>query len=73
MIDIEAGERAGSEDDLYPNPAVLIGGAGAIGPDLGAVFCHGRRHLNSLSPIPRARHPTSRESAARRFSADGIR
>jgi threonine dehydrogenase-like Zn-dependent dehydrogenase len=31
MIDIEAGERAGSEDDLRPNPAVLIGGAGAIG------------------------------------------
>jgi hypothetical protein len=31
MIDIEAGERAGSEDDLYPNPAILIGGAGAIG------------------------------------------
>jgi threonine dehydrogenase-like Zn-dependent dehydrogenase len=31
MIDIEAGERAGSEDDLRPNPAILIGGAGAIG------------------------------------------
>ena len=31
MIDIEAGETAGSEDDLYPNPAILIGGAGAIG------------------------------------------
>lgn len=31
MIDIEAGETAGSEDDLRPNPAVLIGGAVAIG------------------------------------------
>jgi len=31
MIDIEAGETAGSEDDLRPNPSVLIGGAGAIG------------------------------------------
>ena len=31
MIDIEAGETAGSEDDLYPNPAILVGGAGAIG------------------------------------------
>jgi leader peptidase (prepilin peptidase) / N-methyltransferase len=31
MIDIEAGETAGSEDDLRPNPAVLIGGAAAIG------------------------------------------
>lgn len=31
MIDIEAGETAGSEDDLRPNPAILIGGAGAIG------------------------------------------
>jgi hypothetical protein len=31
MIDIEAGERAGSEDDLRPNPAILIGGAAAIG------------------------------------------
>jgi leader peptidase (prepilin peptidase)/N-methyltransferase len=31
MIDIEAGETAGSDDDLYPNPAILIGGAGAIG------------------------------------------
>jgi leader peptidase (prepilin peptidase)/N-methyltransferase len=31
MIDIEAGETAGSEDDLRPNPAVLIGGAGVIG------------------------------------------
>jgi hypothetical protein len=26
MIDIEAGETAGSEDDLYPNPAILVGG-----------------------------------------------
>jgi leader peptidase (prepilin peptidase)/N-methyltransferase len=31
MIDIEAGATAGSEDDLYPNPAILIGGATAIG------------------------------------------
>jgi threonine dehydrogenase-like Zn-dependent dehydrogenase len=31
MIDIEAGETAESVDDLYPNPAILIGGAGAIG------------------------------------------
>ena len=31
MIDIEAAETAGSVDDLYPNPAILIGGAGAIG------------------------------------------
>jgi hypothetical protein len=31
MIDIEAGERAGSEDDLRPKPAILIGGAAAIG------------------------------------------
>ena len=31
MVDIEAGETAGSEDDLYPNPAILVGGAGAIG------------------------------------------
>jgi leader peptidase (prepilin peptidase) / N-methyltransferase len=30
MTDVEAGERNGSEDDLYPNPAVLIGGAAAI-------------------------------------------
>ncbi len=30
MIDIAAGERSGSEDDLRPNPAVLIGGAGAV-------------------------------------------
>ena len=31
MIDIEAGETAGSEDHRYPTPAILIGGAGAIG------------------------------------------
>jgi hypothetical protein len=31
MIDIEAGETAGSEDDLRSNPAILIGGAAAIG------------------------------------------
>ena len=31
MIDIEAGETAGSEDDLRPNPAILISGAGTIG------------------------------------------
>ena len=31
MIEIEAGETAGSEDDLRPNPAILIGGAAAIG------------------------------------------
>ena len=31
MIDIEAGETAGSKDDLHPSPAVLIGGAAAIG------------------------------------------
>lgn len=31
MIDIEAGETPGSEDDLRPNPAILIGGAAAIG------------------------------------------
>ena len=31
MIDIEAGETSGPEDDLRPNPAILIGGAGAIG------------------------------------------
>jgi leader peptidase (prepilin peptidase)/N-methyltransferase len=30
MIDIEAGERNRSGDDLYPKPAVLIGGAAAI-------------------------------------------
>jgi leader peptidase (prepilin peptidase) / N-methyltransferase len=31
MSEIEAGETAGSEDDLRPNPAILIGGAAAIG------------------------------------------
>jgi hypothetical protein len=31
MTDIKAGRRAGSEDDLRPSPAVLIGGAAAIG------------------------------------------
>jgi leader peptidase (prepilin peptidase) / N-methyltransferase len=31
MIDSEAGETVGSEDDLYPNPTILISGAGAIG------------------------------------------
>ena len=31
MIDIGAGETAGSEDDLRPKPAILIGGAAAIG------------------------------------------
>jgi len=31
MIDIEAGETGGSEDDLRPQPAILIGGAGATG------------------------------------------
>jgi leader peptidase (prepilin peptidase)/N-methyltransferase len=31
MIDIEAGGTAGSENDRHPNPAVLIGGAAAIG------------------------------------------
>ena len=31
MIDMEAGEMTGSEDDLHPNLAVLTGGAGAIG------------------------------------------
>jgi leader peptidase (prepilin peptidase) / N-methyltransferase len=30
MIDLDAGEVPGSEDDLYPNPAVLIGGVAAI-------------------------------------------
>jgi hypothetical protein len=30
MIDIEAGETAGSRM-IFPNPAILIGGAGAIG------------------------------------------
>jgi leader peptidase (prepilin peptidase)/N-methyltransferase len=31
MIDIEAGETVGSEDDLRPNPAILIAGAAAVG------------------------------------------
>jgi leader peptidase (prepilin peptidase) / N-methyltransferase len=31
MIEIEAGEAVGSEDDLRPSPAMLIAGAGAIG------------------------------------------
>ena len=31
MSDIKAGEAAGSGDDLYPNPAILIGGTGTIG------------------------------------------
>jgi threonine dehydrogenase-like Zn-dependent dehydrogenase len=31
MIDIEGAETAESEADLYPNPAILIVGAGAIG------------------------------------------
>ena len=31
MSEIEAGETVGSEHDLRPNPAILIGGAGAIG------------------------------------------
>jgi leader peptidase (prepilin peptidase)/N-methyltransferase len=31
MIDLDAGETPGSEDDLTPNPAVLLGGAAAIG------------------------------------------
>jgi leader peptidase (prepilin peptidase) / N-methyltransferase len=30
MIDLDAGETPGSEDDLYPNPAVLVGGVVAI-------------------------------------------
>jgi len=30
MIDIKAEEAAGSEDDVYPNPAIVIGGAGGI-------------------------------------------
>lgn len=30
MIDLDAGEAPGSEDDLYPNPAVLLGGIAAI-------------------------------------------
>jgi leader peptidase (prepilin peptidase)/N-methyltransferase len=31
MIDVETGETSGSEADLRPKPAILIGGAGAIG------------------------------------------
>src|SRR5882672_6953293 len=31
MIDIEAGEAVGSEDNLRPDPAILIGGACVIG------------------------------------------
>jgi leader peptidase (prepilin peptidase)/N-methyltransferase len=31
MIDIKVEEAAGSEDDVYPNLAIMIGGAGAIG------------------------------------------
>ena len=31
MIDLDAGETSGSEDDLTPNPAVLLGGTVAIG------------------------------------------
>jgi len=31
MIDLDAGEPPGSEDDLTPNPAVLLGGTVAIG------------------------------------------
>jgi leader peptidase (prepilin peptidase)/N-methyltransferase len=31
MIDLDAGETPGSEDDLTPNPAVLLGGTVAIG------------------------------------------
>jgi leader peptidase (prepilin peptidase) / N-methyltransferase len=30
MIDLDAGETPGSEDDLYPNAAVLLGGVAAI-------------------------------------------
>lgn len=30
MIDLDAGEAPGSEDDLYPNLAVLLGGVAAI-------------------------------------------
>jgi len=30
MIDLDAGETPGSEDDLNPNPAVLLGGVAAI-------------------------------------------
>jgi leader peptidase (prepilin peptidase)/N-methyltransferase len=31
MIDVDVGEAAGSEDDLRPNPTVLISGTAAIG------------------------------------------
>jgi len=31
MIDIKAEEAAGSEDDVYPNPAIVIGGTGVVG------------------------------------------
>jgi len=31
MIDIKAEEAAGSQDDVYPNPAIVIGGAGVVG------------------------------------------
>jgi leader peptidase (prepilin peptidase) / N-methyltransferase len=31
MIEVEAGEAVGSEDDLRPDPAILIGGACVIG------------------------------------------
>jgi len=31
MIEVEAGETVGPEDDLRPSPAILIGGVGAIG------------------------------------------
>src|ERR1700694_2418110 len=31
MIEVEAGEAVGSEDDPRPNPAILIGGACVIG------------------------------------------
>jgi leader peptidase (prepilin peptidase) / N-methyltransferase len=30
MIDLDPGETPGSDDDLYPNPAVLLGGVAAI-------------------------------------------
>jgi len=30
MIDLDAGETPGSEDDLYPNAAVLLGGVAAV-------------------------------------------
>jgi leader peptidase (prepilin peptidase) / N-methyltransferase len=30
MTDLDAGETPGSEDDLYPNPAVMVGGVAAI-------------------------------------------